>query len=306
VATKCYSKCGYIFTVFRARCTSGVVRALVVAVSVFVNLSGTTAYAQIAPIDYKSTPETKLAAALQVIKDILAEDAKPERGFYIREPKFPSWTDQALYDCASYVIVRAIEAKSPHFEDSHQRVVVPVWAEVFLVSARGDGGQDVKADGSTPSMCVFEYERWSFVRKRFEKVDGFRAREHYDEFPRWGESVINSPINRWVAIDLDKRYVRFNARVSVVREQPYQLGPQFPKHYPAEHSLGLLRYYNERKRKFLAEGKSDRDAKATGLALQQDLERIRLQLNNDGWAADRLSASLKALQNIKPFEEVQP
>ena len=225
----------------------------------------------------------------------------------MREPKFPVWKDQALYDCASHMFARATQPREPYFEDTSRRVViVPVWVELLLVEASQEGGQDVKADGSTPSMCAFEYERWSFQLKRFEKVDGFRVRKHYDEFPLWGESVVNSPIDKWVAIDLSKRYVRFNARVSVAREKPYQLGPQFPKHYPAEHALGLLRYYNDDRAKLLNEGKSDRDAKATGLALERDLARMQMQLRNNGWAADRLDSSLKALQNIKPFEEIQP
>jgi hypothetical protein len=295
----------HISAVLRAGCASGVVRALVVTVSVFVSLIGATTYAQVAVIDSRATSKTKLAAALQVIKDILAEDAKLARGFYIREPKFPSWKDQALYDCAGYMIARATAVREPYFEDATKTVVVvPVWAELLLAKAIQDGGLDVKADGSTPSMCAFEYERWSFERKKFEKIDGFRTRKHYDEFPMWGDNVVNSPINRWVAIDLDKRYVRFYARVSVAREQPYQLGPQFPKHYQAEHSLSLLRYYNQRKIDFLTSGKSDRDTRATGEALQKDLERMRLQLKNDGWAADRLSASLEALKNIEPFDEI--
>jgi hypothetical protein len=260
-----------------------------------------------AQADYRASPESKLQAAKQHIQGILDEDAKPRRGFYGRQPKFPVWKDQALLDCAGYVIVRAIEPREPYFEGKAQRVVVvPVWAELLLIKASQEGGSEVQADGSTPSMCAFEYERWSFEQKRFEKVKGFRTRNHYDEFPAWGESVVNSNINRWVAVDLGKRYVRFLARVSVARGAPYQLGPQFPVHHEAKHSVELLRFYNDDKVKLLAEGKSDRDPRATGPELQADLERMRKQLKNDSWAEERLSASLNTLQNIKPFEELQP
>lgn len=270
-------------------------------------LPGPMALAQYAATDYRVTPRTKLQAARQLIQSILDEDGRPKRGFYGRQPKFPGWKDQALLDCDSDMIVRAIEPREPYFEDDTQRVVVvPVWAELLLVEASQSGGPRAAMDGSLPSMCAFEYERWSFERRRFEKVEGFRARTHYDEFPAWGESVVDSAITRWVAIDLDKRYVRFQTRVSVAREMPYQLAPQFPVHYSADHAVALLRYYNDGKVKLLAEGKSDRDSKATGFKLQEDLERMKRQLKNDGWAEERLSASLKKLQNIKPFEDIQP
>jgi hypothetical protein len=260
-----------------------------------------------AQTDYRANPESKLLAAKQHIQSILNEDAKLRRGFYGRQPKFPVWKDQALLDCAGYVIARAIEPREPYFEDKAQRVVVvPVWVELLLIEASREGGSEVQADGSTPSMCAFEYERWSLERKRFERVEGFRTRSHYDEFPAWGESVVNSNINRWVAVDLDKRYVRFLARVSVAREAPYQLGPQFPVHHEAKHSVELLRFYNDRKVKLLAESKSDRDSKASGSELLADLERMRKQLKNDSWAEEHLSASLNTLKTIKPFEELQP
>jgi hypothetical protein len=260
-----------------------------------------------AQTDYRASPESKLLAAKQHIQGILDEDAKPRRGFYGRQPKFPVWKDQALLDCASDMTVRAIEPREPYFEDKARRVVVvPVWAELLLIKASQSGGPRAAMNGSLPSMCAFEYERWSFEKRRFEKVKGFRSRTHYDEFPAWGESVINSPITRWVAVDLDKRYVRFLARVSVAREAPYQLAPQFPVHYEAKHSVELLRFYNDDKVKLLAEGKSDRDSKASGSALQADLERMKMQLQNDSWAEERLSASLNTLKNIKPFEELQP
>ena len=257
--------------------------------------------------DYRASPESKLLAAKQHIQGILDEDAKPRRGFYGRQPKFLVWKDQALLDCASDMTVRAIEPREPYFEDKAQRVVVvPVWAEILLINASQSGGPRAAMNGSLPSMCAFEYERWSFEKRRFEKVNGFRSRTHYDEFPAWGESVINSPITRWVAIDLGKRYVRFLARVSVARDAPYQLAPQFPVHHEAKHSVELLRFYNDDKVKLLAEGKSDRDPRAAGPELQADLERMKKQLKNDSWAEERLSASLNTLKNIKPFEELQP
>jgi hypothetical protein len=257
--------------------------------------------------DYRASPQAKLRAAKQHIQTILDNDAKPRRGFYGREPTFPAWKDQPFPDCASDMIVRAIQTKAPYFEDKSNRVVVvPVWAELLLVDASQSGGPRASMDNSLPSQCAFEYERWSFTTKRFEKVEGFRTRTHYDEFPDWGESVVNSNINRWVAVDLNKRYVQFLARVNVAREAPYQLAPQFPVHHEAKHSVELLRFYNDRKVKLLAEGKSDRDPKASGGMLLEDLERMKKQLQNGSWAADHLSASLNKLQTIQPFEELKP
>ncbi|MGH8435628.1 MAG: hypothetical protein ACRERX_14390 [Pseudomonas sp.] len=260
-----------------------------------------------AQTDYRTNSESKLQAAKQHIQSILDEDARPKRGFYGREIKFPMWKDQAYLDCASQMIVRAIEPKEPYFEDKQQRVViVPVWAELLLVQASQSGGPGAAMDGSLPSMCAFEYERWSFERKRFEKVEGFRSRVHYDEFPRWGESVINDQINRWVSINLDKRYVRFLTRVSVVRDLPYQLGPQFPVHYPALNAWKILQISNARTIQLLSEGKSDRDPSVKGEELDADLVRMKWQLKNKTWAAQHLGDSLKKLENIKSFEEIQP
>lgn len=154
-------------------------------------------------------------------------------------------------------------------------------------------------------MCAFEYERWSFERKRFEKVEGFRSRVHYDEFPRWGESIINDQIDRWVAIDIDKRYVKFLTRVSVARDLPYQLGPQFPVHYRAFHSWRILEVANARTAQLLSEGKSDRDPNAKGEELAADLLRMTWQLKNKTWASEHLGDSLKKLEFIKPFEEIK-
>lgn len=255
--------------------------------------------------DYRASNESKLQAAKQHIQGILDEDARPKRGFYGREVKSPMWKDQAYLDCASQMIVRAIEPKDPYFEDEQELVViVPVRAELLLVKASQEGGPEVKVVG-TPSMCAFEYERWSFERKRFEKVEGFRSRVHYDEFPRWGESVINNQIDRWVAIDLDKRYVKFLTRVSVVRELPYQLGPQFPVHFRSGHTLRLLRVSNLNKAIHLAKEKSDRNSDAVGAELEADLTRMKRQVTNDSWAFDHLTDSLKKLENISPFEEIQ-
>jgi hypothetical protein len=281
--------------------------AMAMGLAVVGALASPLALAENTESGYRATPQSKLSAARQLIQNILEEDAAPKRGFYGREPKFPVWKDQPMLDCAGYMIVRAIESRDPYFEDASRRVVVvPVWAELLLVKASREGGREVKADGSTASVCAFEYERWSFDRRRFEKVEGFRARSHYDEFPNWGESVINSSMNRWVAVDLDKRYVRFLARVSVVREAPYQLAPQFPVHYIAEHSLKLLRYYNHRKNELIREGKSDRDPHAAGDELKGDLQRMKKQLQNDSWAQERLAAALEKLQNVQPFEGVKP
>lgn len=298
------SICKYFMTVYWSKF---VTRAMALVLVMIGGFASPEAFAQNAKLDYRATSQSKLQAARKLIQDILDEDAAPKRGFYGREPKFPVWKDQPMLDCAGYMIVRAIEAKEPYFEDGSERVaVVPVWAELLLVKASREGGREVKADGSTASSCAFEYERWSFDRRRFEKVDGFRVRSHYDEFPNWGESVINSTMNRWVAVDLGKRYVRFLARVSVFRDAPYQLAPQFPVHHMAEHSMELLRYYSRRKQELLREGRSDRDPNAAGDELQSDLQRMRKQLQNDSWAQERLLAVLTKLKNTRPFEGVTP
>lgn len=257
--------------------------------------------------DYRLSPEAKLQAAKEHIQKMLDDDAKPQRGFYGRTPSFPVWKDQALLDCASHMIVRAIEAKDPYFEDKRNRVVVvPVWAELLIVHASQSGGPRAAMDGSLPSQCAFEYERWSFVNKRFEKVEGFRSRTHYDEFPSWGDSVVNHEISRWVAVDLDKRYVRFLTRVNVVREAPYQLAPQFPVHYPATHALNLLNHYLSNKKESVAKRISLRDARASGDELERDMMSTKKQIVNDSWAVDHLIDSLQRLQSIKSFEEIQP
>ena len=257
--------------------------------------------------DFRVSPESKLQAAKKHIQNILDEDAKPQRGFYGRKPTFPVWKDQALLDCASYMIVRAIEAKEPYFEDKRNRVVVvPVWAELLIIYASQSGGPRAAMDGSLPSQCAFEYERWSFTTKRFEKIQGFRTRTHYDEFSFWGESVVNNRINRWVAIDLDKRYVRFLTRVSVVRDAPYQLAPQFPVHYPATHSLNLLNFYLKNAKESVEKRISLRDSRASGDELERDMVSTKKQIINDSWAIDHLLNSLQQLQTLKPFEEIQP
>lgn len=257
--------------------------------------------------DFRASPQSRLLAAKQHIQGIVDEDARPKRGFYGRQIKFPMWKDQAYGDCASYMIVRAIETREPFFEDQQQVVVVvPVWAELLLVHASQSGGPRAALDGTKPSMCAFEYERWSFERKRFEKVEGFRSRTHYDEFPRWGESVINDRIDRWVAIDPDKRYVRFLARVSVARELPYQLAPHFPVHFLAFPSWKILQLSSARTAQLIAEGKSDRDSNAKGNELAADLVRMEWQLRNRTWAAQHLGNLLKQLESIKSFEEINP
>lgn len=260
-----------------------------------------------AQTDARRTPQALLASARQVIEAIITDDLQPRRGFYLREPIFPTPKDQPILDCASYMFVRGIETKEPYFESKDQRVVVvPVWAELLMVNATNDGGTKVRANGSTPSQCAFEYERWSFALQRFEAVKGFREQTHYEQFPAWGESVINSQISRWIAVDIDKRYVRFLARVNVSQSKPYQLAPQFPRHFAARHARNVLAKSNARTERLLLEGKSDQGEQVTGAALVDDLNWMRLQLTNKSWVVRKLTQALAQLENTKPFEEIKP
>jgi hypothetical protein len=269
-----------------------------------------------APPNYRATTQGKLDAARQVIQDKIDIDSKPRRNFGMRTPSWAIAHDQAGSDCYSIkVIARAIEVEQPYFANPQaslagQRIaIVPIRAEILMVEANEDeGGKNSPMDYTDGGDCAFEYERWSFANKRYEKVPGFRTRNFFDEFANWGESIVEpgQRPGRWVAVDLDKRYVRFTTRVRVSSPIPYQRAPQFPQHFPAEHSLNLLKYFNNRKAELIAAGRSDRDSSASGMELSNDIQRMKVQLVRDKWAAEKLTDSLNRLKNIKPFEEIKP
>lgn len=118
--------------------------------------------------------------------------------------------------------------------------------------------------------------------------------------------MVKHEINRWIAIELDKRYVRFLTRVNVVRDAPCQLAPQFPVHYAALYSLSVLRYFLDQKRESVEKRISLRNPSATDDELERDMGYTAHQIINDTWAMEHLVNSLQQLQTIKPFEEIQP
>jgi len=239
----------------------------------------------------------KLNSAVQLVQSIIDEDAKPKGGFYTRDPKFPAFPGQPVDDCATFSIVRSIEVQEPYFESSAKNVVVvPVKAELLMVRASHSGGKLAAVDGSLPSTCAFEYERWSERSRRFEKVPGFRTRTHIEEFTRWGEAIANSEIGAWIAIPQRNRSVRFLARVNVARERPHQIAPQFPVHHLGVNALRVLEESNNRKKELLKMGRSDRDLAAHGNDLRRDLERMRAQFVNNEWVISKLKEALADTQ----------
>lgn len=266
--------------------------------------------------DYRLTTAGKTEVARKLIQDIIDDDRKPRHHFGTRSPPWAIARDQAGYDCGSIrVIARGIEVGQPYFINpdapvvGHRIALVPVRAEILMVETYGDeGGPKSPMNFTDGGDCGFEYERWSFETKRYERVEGFRSRDHVQEFLRWGESFVETgprPLH-WVAVDLDKRYVRFIARVRVSTPIPYQLAPQFPVHFAAEHSLKLMNHFNSRKTELIAKGKSDRDEKAEGAELADDLQRMQRQLTRDQWVANQLKQSLERLKGITPFEDIKP
>jgi len=264
----------------------------------------------------RDTPQDKLQSAKQFVQKFLVEDANPKQVFFHRDVSFPSWKDQPLNDCAMQSYVRAIEQKGePRFEDSSKRVVlVPVVAELLMVEVQNDGGPKVRPGVEQYSWCSFEYERYSFVTGQFEKISSFRNRAHNDEFPSWGEARDkwrSQPLppgltpDRYVLVDMDKRYVRYFIRVNVSREQPHRLWPQVPRHWYAKDVIVKLDYFNIRKVALLASGASDRGAWAKEAELADDLNRMKHQLAEDIWVAQKLSDYLQHLESIPSFSDIK-
>lgn len=125
-----------------------------------------------------------------------------------------------------------------------------------------------------------------------------------ENLKRGGNKSYNS-LYRLVALDLSKRYVRFNFRVSVSKEQPYQLAPQFPRYFPVEMAIKKLQRSIEETNTDLAKGVSDRDSTAKGKELQDDLERMRTQNFERHWMVKHLQSSLEQLHNTPSFSKIK-
>lgn len=267
-------------------------------------------------IDYRATTRGKLEAARQVIKSMIDDDFKIAQHFGKRPPPWVIADDQAGYDCGSIkVIARAIEVEQPYFNNpdatpANQRIaIVPVRAEILMIETNGEeGGKKSPMNFKVGGDCGFEYERWSFVNRRYEKIPGFRSRNHDEEFVNWGESVseVGRRPKRFIAVDFDKRYVRFVTRVRVSSPVPYQLSPQFPVHFNAQHSLSLMIKSDSERSALLELGRSDRDPSAFGLELANDLTRISRQRIDTRWKIEKIERALERLKDINPFEEIRP
>lgn len=264
-----------------------------------------------AQADYRDTPQSKLEAARKYADDFLKEDARPGQQFFLRQPRFPTWKDQPVIDCAMYAIMRAIQTREPYFEGKKQNVVVvPVWVELLALNVGEDEGYPFRRDEAGVEQCKFEYEQYSFATKRFERIPALLNKPSIETFKTWGELVprteaVRGGNARDLAIDLDKRYVRFKFRVSVAREAPYQLYPQFPRHHPAVGSIDRLESVAARQVKRLNLGVSDRDPSANGEALKDDLARMRRQHFENEWIVEKMRQSLKNLQSIPSFSDLQ-
>lgn len=264
----------------------------------------------------RDNPQTKLQSAQQFVQRFLVEDANPKQVFFHRDVSFSSWKDQPLNDCAMQSFVRAIEQKGePSFEDSSKRVVlVPVVAELLMVEVQNDGGPKVRPSVEQYSWCSFEYERYNVVTGQFEKLPSFRKHAHNDEFSSWGEAMDkwrSHPLapgltpDRYVLIDMDKRYVRYFIRVNVAREQPYRLWPQVPRHWYAKDAIVKLERSNAERAALIARGASDRGSWAKDTELVDDLDRMKHQLEEKRWVVKKLSVYLEGLKSIPPFSDIK-
>lgn len=262
---------------------------------------------------WNATAVGKLAAAKNYAEWFLAEDARPEHAFFMRDIHSSAWKDQPLDQCAPQAIFRAIKAKEAYFEDKRQKVVVvPVWVELLMIKTSINGGGSFEEENG--NSCTFQYERYNFQTRRFEAIPGFRDRSFSQEFFQWGGSIAVDP-ERWgtkidqaraIAPDLPLRYVRFFFRISVARDAPYQLKPQFPRHFPAEAAIAKLERIIAETKYDLARHVSDRDPQVTGKTLEQDLKRMDQQNFNRSWQVLRLKDSLERLRGTPPFSEIEP
>lgn len=266
-------------------------------------------YSYPASADYRDTPESKLDAALRYANAFLKEDARPDQLFFVRDPHFPTWKDQPIIDCGTIAIMRGIKSDTPYFEDKKQTVVVvSVWVELLMLEVPELSGFPYSKNESGQVQCRFEYEPYSFATKRFERLPDFLSRPLHERFLTWGTPYPETDLKygpTWITIDLDKRYVRFRFRISVMRDTPYQLYPQFPRHHPVMAATKRFETSAQETERKITQGISDRNPEATGQELQKDLERMHYQLKRRQWAAQKLREQVKQLQNIIPFSDLQ-
>lgn len=258
-----------------------------------------------------TTVEGKLDAAMAYADWFLAEDTRKDQAFFTRSPRFPTWKDQPILDCSMHAIVRAMQIQEPYFEDMSQKVVVvPVMVELLVLNITGlSSGPAERSLRQDDAGCTFEYERYNFTTQRFEKRPGFRKHALAREFRDWGgylEGHPNNDFRHFVVPDLDKRYVRFRFRISVARDAPYQLEPQFPRHFLAHVALPKLQWSINFQKEALAKGVSLRNPTAIGDELQKDLLSTEKHIFEDHWVTFRIQDSLLQLQNVRPFSEIKP
>ena len=259
--------------------------------------------------DFKETPQGKLTAAQAYADKFLKEDAKPGQQFFTRTPKFPTWKDQPIIDCPIYGIARAIETREPYFENKKNTVViVPVWVELLALSVPGHAGYPFGTDEEGTVQCRFEYEQYSFAEKRFVREPDLLKKRYIETFQNWGEFAPGTEKSRGggLSVDINKRYVRFKFRVSVAREAPYQLYPQFPRHHLAKEALVRLDWVIDNVSQSLNRGVSTREPSLTGSELQKDLLRMRRQTDENQWITRRIRNGLADIESIPSFSEIQP
>jgi hypothetical protein len=251
--------------------------------------------------------DERLTAAKEYAEHYIANDLKPDQVFLQRQVSFPVWKDQPILDCGITSIVRAIRVRDPYYEDAKRIVVVvPVEAELLMVEMIAGSGYPYQADEEGKVQCAFEYERYSFVNHRFERLPGFLMHSHLDEFSTWGEVLRRGGKGHdaSVAIAPDNRYVRVNFRIRVDREQPYAIHPQFPRHFMAQPAVTRLVQIVKKVDGLLATGRSDRDGQATGERLAEDMERMEKQNTERRWRIEHLEAGIERLRGTPSFSEI--
>ena len=259
--------------------------------------------------DYRDTPQGKLDAARKYADAILQEDAKPGQQFFTRTPKFPVWKDQPIIDCDIYAVMRAVQTKEPYFEDKKKNVViVPVWVELLTIQVGETSGYPFSRDEEGKVQCRFEYEPYSFKTNQFETAPNMLKKPYIETFKGWGEMAQNEDLLRrpLIAINESSRYVRFKFRVSVARDAPYQLYPQFPRHHPVESSIQKLEWVDKYTADLFEKGISTRGADTNGKQLITDLKYMENSLINYKWHINKLKAATEKYKTLPSFSEIKP
>ena len=253
----------------------------------------------------------RIESAVQYVKHFLKVDADPRWGG-LRDVSAPPAPDFPTHDCDLTTIVRTIrQMGAPSFEDdSHRIVKVPVVAEVVMFRDAGTGG------GASDTIgCTFEYERYDFHAGAFVHLPHFREQKFNQSLMEWGEAR-----DRWmpatkvlppewrkrsIAVRPENRYARFVMRIDVAGPEPYRTLPQVPRHLYARDELArmdaVIRDYSQR----LVFRKSDLAPDATGPGLEAELERIRGQLGDYQWMAEKIRSGLFVIGDMKAFFDIK-